>query len=423
MYSGHLGLVRSVPFGATSHCASTNPSQCRAISVLLSRPALIDRTDCDVGLPNLTLEGYSPPPLLHVKLLSEVIARLAKQFGPVQNVVYPAQVQEYERIVQSWMSDLPQVYAFERPDTSGDTSRPWIVLHRHSIQTMALTMMLEPMRPYLTKPMSRHSPAGELAVRSGGVFYALRLLDGLHNFFEYLYPRDARICHVLLCIFHTAAVLCSALKHDQDLSIPRRDEMLAAIERAVVTLKRLDAVAKWAKTWCDVLIKIAQRSQTPVPVPRRLLQGTAGPTHPGTGGELMVAPATVGRAEYGLASESMPLDLQASYTTAFNDPALYHAGESQPVSPPDHYVTSGKSPYYMPATSMPNDRLTPMHPVASTHGHVLSGDDPSNLIHVAPPVESIYQNMTFEPMSECDLGDLAKLWNYEGLNFGFINPG
>ncbi|KAF4585960.1 Fungal specific transcription factor [Ophiocordyceps camponoti-floridani] len=229
------------------------------ISALLSRPMIIDRTDCEVGLPSLKLEGYSPSPLLHMKLQSELIAELAHNFKLPKNVVSPAQVFKYQTIIESWMSRFPTTYAFEDADESSDLQRPWIVLHRHYLRTMSYSMILDPIRAYLARPITAASHPDELRIRSDGIDYSLRLMDALYGFFGHVYPRDAKFHFVLFCIFDTAAVLCSALMHDGDGSIPRRQDVIGAIDGAVDMLRRLANVTKTAKTSYDILSRVSQR--------------------------------------------------------------------------------------------------------------------------------------------------------------------
>ncbi|PHH71571.1 hypothetical protein CDD80_5134 [Ophiocordyceps camponoti-rufipedis] len=229
------------------------------ISALLSRPMIIDRTDCEVGLPSLKLEGYSPSPLLHMKLQSELIAELAHNFKLPKNVVSPAQVFKYQAMIESWMARFPNTYAFEDADESSDLQRPWIVLHRHYLRTMSYSMILDPIRAYLARPITAASHPDELRIRSDGIDYSLRLMDALYGFFGHVYPRDAKFHFVLFCIFDTAAVLCSAFMHDGDGSIPRRQDIIRAIDGAVDMLRRLANVTKTAKTSYDILSRVSQR--------------------------------------------------------------------------------------------------------------------------------------------------------------------
>ncbi|PNY28957.1 transcriptional regulatory protein [Tolypocladium capitatum] len=399
------------------------------ISALLSRPMIIDRTDCDVGLPSLKLEGYSPSPLLHMKLQSELITKLAKRFGLPKNVVAPADVQEYQRIIEAWMEMFPPTYDFEDADEGSDTQRPWIVLHRHYLHTMSFSMLLDPIRAYLAMPMTTSSQPDELRIRSDGIDYSLKLMGALYDFFDHVYPRDAKFHFVLFCIFDTAAVLCSALMHDQDTSIPRRDDILGAIDGAVNMLRRLNTVTKTAKTSYEILLRVSQRvtraslaSMSKSPREnnhhrKRNKVEKPAPTPPTTNqnqAELPVSrdPGSVGSyVTYGsLASNASP-------------PA--HARPVHAVAPPANPLSAADGRMGYPATSggglgMNASVIMATSPVNPPSMNSFASPGP--YLNVTPATDHMYQPLEFGNITQEDLGDLASLWNYESLNLSFINP-
>ncbi|KHN93799.1 uncharacterized protein MAM_08326 [Metarhizium album ARSEF 1941] len=391
-------------------------------SALLSRPVLIDRTDIDVGLPSLTLEGYTPSPLQHMKLQSQLITQLFNRFGLPKDVVRHGEVREYQATVKRWIDGFPSTYAFIDPDTSSDTSRPWIVLHRHYLHMMALSMMLDPIRPYLAKPMTKQSLSDELSIRDDGIDYSLRLLDGLHGFFDYICPRDTKFHFVLFCIFDTAAVLCSALMHDQDSSLPRRRDMLSAVDKALSMLKRLKTATKTARTSYEVLAKIAQNIAQP-PEQRAKSPGESAKKRP-KGKELALTPPCMSQAEVAFASNPSPADSQLSYTTPPGDAQFYRVPVSQPT-PPGYYFKNDGSAGYDPSVSS-----TASGNIQSASNSLYFNDAhlsyPAPYVNVTPPMDEVYPALAygnFGAITEQDLGDLATLWNYGSLNLNFINPG
>ncbi|KID92415.1 Fungal specific transcription factor [Metarhizium guizhouense ARSEF 977] len=391
------------------------------ISALLSRPVLIDRTDIDVGLPSLTLEGYTPSPLQHMKLQSELITQLFNRFGLPKDVSQHSDVRAYQAIVDRWMNAFPSTYAFIDPDTSNDASRPWIVLHRHYLHTMAMSMMLDPIRAYLARPMSKQSPPDELKIRDDGVDYSLRLLDALHGFFGHVYPRDAKFHFVLFCIFDTAAVLCSALMHDQDSSLSKRDDMLVAVDKALSMLKRLNTVTKTARTSYKVLAKIAQNISRPG-------QEVKSPIMPAKkrpkGKELALTPPCMNQTEVAFASDPGSVDSHASYTTPPSDAQFYGAPASQ-STPPGHYFNVDESAGCAPPVP-PTSPGAAMSSSNTLHYNGAQLDYSTSYVNMTPPTDEAYHAIdygNFGAITEQDLGDLATLWNYESLNLDFINPG
>ncbi|PHH77486.1 hypothetical protein CDD80_550 [Ophiocordyceps camponoti-rufipedis] len=127
------------------------------ISSGLSRPKIIDRDDCTAELPSLTLERYpgrTPSPLLHMKMQSELTRQLASRFSAPKNIQEPAQVLEYQALIEAWMKRFPAVYDFERPDLSCDGQYPWVFPHRYYVYTMACLLILNPIIIPIALPLT-----------------------------------------------------------------------------------------------------------------------------------------------------------------------------------------------------------------------------------------------------------------------------
>lgn len=400
------------------------------LSALLSRPMVIDRTDCDVGLPGLNLEGYSPSPLLRMKLQSELITKLANRFGLPKNVVAPADVQEYQGIIQAWMKTFPQAYDLEDPDKSNDVQRPWIVLHRHYLHTMSFSMLLDPIRAYLARPMTTESQPDDLKIRSDGIDCSLKLMGALYGFFDHVYPRDAKFHFVLFCIFDTAAVLCSALMHDGDASIPQRDDILGAIDGAVNMLRRLNTVTKTAKTSYEILLRVSQRvtptaslastskSQLENSYQRKRNRVDA----------LAPTPPTMNRSQAELPVSGDPGSV-GSYVAygsmASNASPNTYAQPVHAVTPADPLMSAAEGPMGYPATPGGGLNMDGSVVMATPPVNPLSMDsyaNPGPHPNMTPPTDDLYQPLEFGNITQQDLGDLASLWNYESLNLNFINP-
>ena len=55
---------------------------------------IIDRSDCDVGLPSPALEGLEHSPLTRMRMQSTLIRQLLAQFGSPKNVTNPADIKK-----------------------------------------------------------------------------------------------------------------------------------------------------------------------------------------------------------------------------------------------------------------------------------------------------------------------------------------
>lgn len=367
---------------------------------------IIDRADCNVGLPSLTLEGMIHNPLIHIKLQSELIRKLFGRFGLTKNVATPRDVQEYQYMIESWMETFPPPLDVYHPDQSLDAAYPWIVLHRHYIRTTAFSMLLDPIRAYLARAFTIDSTDAERKIRSDGINYCLELMVSLNGFFEYVYPWDPKYHYVLFCVFDTSTVLCSAVLHDEHHTLPRRDDVFRAIDEALAMLQRLNTVTKSAKTSYGILSRIVQRLPRTVVLPRSLENDTA--RHP-RGIEVPISPPTVS-----------PHYVSPQH---FSSPMVTPPGPSVPAevaSAPGEAFGYGAYAMAAPfdyAEWQPNIH-SPIAP-GPVGMHMPNGMVESQ--YISAGLEGI-QDGSFANISDRELGELASFWNYSSLDFEFFPP-
>lgn len=435
MCYGYLGLVNT-----TNSIHVEMLTFPRQISALLGRPMIIDRAECDVGIPSLALEGTQHSPLTHMKMQSSLIKTLFGRFGLTRNVTDPKDVQEYQGIVKAWIRDFPPPFDVNNPDKSLDGNCPWIVLHRHYIRTMAFSMILDPIRAYLARAFTIDAKEAELKIRSDGIDYCLELMVSLRGFFDHVYPRDSKFHFVLFCIFDTSTVLCSAILHDEHHTLPRRDDVFGAIDDAHAMLQRLRMVTKSARTSYGILSRIVQR------LPRtKVLPGKEQTRQNSNAKRLRVTKAEVPAAPEAevpgfvqsqvLAVVSPPTtashDVLQPYTSiAINAPETCSAGSSneqtreaspKPVSSaaviPHSLVSDTSSVLGISSNPDPLQRFDAPSYLESQPQFIPFADE--ILQPVAPTAES--SEGLFDNISEEDLGELATMWHFESLDFDFLD--
>ncbi|KAF5018193.1 hypothetical protein F66182_9834 [Fusarium sp. NRRL 66182] len=374
------------------------------ISTLLGRPLIIDRADCDVSLPDLGLEGFQYSPLTHMKMQSSLIRQISARFGPAKGIVAPTDVQEYQGIIGAWIKTFPPPFNVHAPDRSLDTSYPWIVLHRHLIRTVAFSMLLLPIRAFLTRPFDIRSLDTELKIRSDGVDYCLELMASLRGFFDHLYPRDAKFHFVLFCIFDTSTVLCSAILHDAHHTLPRRDDILTAIDGAHSMLQSLRMVTKSAKASYGILTRIVQR------LPRTAMPSNAANKSPAAQRDWVVqavpSPQTVSPESVQCQQSSPPITNHSPYNTPITLP---NTGAPSPV-----YSLAGL-PNMSGSYAAPGAYAAP--PPCNEWPPQMYIQNPSTFMTNEFPA----QGPVFANISDQELGELANLWNYQSLDFSFID--
>ncbi|KAF5020223.1 hypothetical protein F66182_7740 [Fusarium sp. NRRL 66182] len=415
----------------------------------LGRPTIIDHTDINVEPPSLTLEDFSPSPLLHMKLQAELVAQLAQRWGAPKNITSASDIQEYKGQLERWMHAFPAVYDTDNPDTSKDLKYGWIVHHRFYIHTMAYLMILNPMRAFMAQVYNKDSPKDLLDVRADAVKFSLRNLDTTVRWANQASYRDARFHFIIFSLFDTAAVLSTAIIKDQDHTIPRKDEIVDAVDNSIRLLKRLKTLSKTAKTSYDILIKMVQkmpRRSAPAPAPARdnirkkqrvapapmaapvknPLQGSGNHTEP-TGHSL----------EFG-SQESSPSYRAGSESAAGSTPqSNYSAHDAQDnvgyalnasvsaegyQKAQDQYnagVVPDQMPNQVPSPSAGIDGIVQAGLYAMPHG------DP-NSVGIVPQSYEDFQpqdlnvDYGFGNITDVDLGDFSQLWDWRSLNLDFI---
>ncbi|KAF5594035.1 transcriptional regulatory [Fusarium subglutinans] len=378
------------------------------MSALLSRPLMIDRTYCKVGLPELNLEGTTPSPMLHLKLQSELIRRLFNRFGPTRNVVEPVDIQEYQKMLEVWMTKFPPIFDLDNPDYDQDALCPWISLHRHYIQTMGYSMILDPFRLHLAKSIdTKTATKAEVQIRSDGIDYALKLMTTLRGFFNHVWPRDAKFHFVIFSIFDTSALFSSILVHDKDGSAPKRQEMLDSFDMALDMIKHLRAVAPNFQLYYKILrrlrLKAAGKFSTipGVPEPPRKCLKTAASKSTSLLPDIHVTPST-------LSAVGCHAECDTASIARLSNAGLDHNLRVQP-----NHGFQRRHPSH--DTDLVQETSTVVQPPIAQSSMNKDFQSLSRL-------ESGSSEQTmFASISEEELGNLAELWRWKDLDLGIID--
>ena len=193
------------------------------------------------------MEGLRPSPILHMRLLSELITSLAVVYAGPTDVVTPTQIRHYKDMVENWMRSLPPVYEFDNPDISMDRSHPWIVLNRFYLHYITCFTMLIPMRPYMTKVSTSASPKEELEIRDDGIEYCLKTLRSTVQWVKHISHHGGGFHFAISCVFDSVASLCTTVIKDVDRTIAENDEICKEMDNAMTVLSQLFHVSAAAK--------------------------------------------------------------------------------------------------------------------------------------------------------------------------------
>lgn len=406
----------------------------RQISALLSRPRIIDRTDCDVEQPSLTLEGHTISPLLHMKLQSQLIGQLSFRFGVPKNATSIPDVQDYVDIVQEWSTTFPPQFSLSDPDTSLDSQNEYVSMQRHYLHSASYWMTLDPLRPFMCRAINASSHPEERRFRAMGVDCSIHLLDSLISFFYHIYPADQKFHFVLFSVFDVAALLCSTLMHDEDSSLERRREAFKGIKSAMKMLQTLSEVSQTAVTSHQILLRLTQRIAAASEV--RTHQA-ASQFRPGSRAGSSFSPAASSPASHaGMGGGSIA-------QSDFGSPDGF---DYFPVSPNDALTMShpqpsllGNSPnsYTDQQAAVYSTMPPPAAAMVTTHDAMpiyqqMPGVMQANKMpgpgyapqvanmFMAPTPQETFDSFAIDGFSDEQLGNLATLWNYQNLDLSFV---
>ncbi|TPX18896.1 uncharacterized protein E0L32_011448 [Thyridium curvatum] len=271
------------------------------MSLVLCRPLIINFANCTFELPRLDADELEPPadgslavarpstPFTHILLQCQLIKLIDKNFG-VLNLPLPADLAAtLSNTIQEWITTFPPSLRTENPDTRWDASHPWLPVARPYFHAITFTMIVVPLKPHIIKSVPRNGSSLERNIRAKGVDAALKLVAAAQQLFTDIYPNDAKFHFSFFSLFDTAALLCSAIKHDHNGTLPRRDELVEPIKMALDALNKLSTVTETADTAYKVLRTLAndlplsqkERAIFGRHLPAKRLRATAGPQDEG----------------------------------------------------------------------------------------------------------------------------------------------
>lgn len=235
------------------------------MSTWLGRPHLINQKDLSFTLPSLRLDS-SPDdsnqlsPFAHIALQAQVGRRITPLMGDVQTVgdLSPEQVFAALDEMHNFIDELPPVFRLENPDHSLDAKHPYYIFQRHQLHVVIHMVMLDLLKPYLTRDPKNPKTARDAELRDIGVEIALRMLKVSRLLFEHEFPINAKFHLVVFSIFDTATIVCSAMIHDVDNALPRRGDIMDAIEDALDMLQQLSLTTKLGASSYWFLFKLVQ---------------------------------------------------------------------------------------------------------------------------------------------------------------------
>lgn len=221
----------------------------RQMSLLLSRPFIINSTCCTFELPDLRLDPVdsqpgTPSPITHMVLQCQLGLSISKLPGVMGGVISLTQAMTVQQETETWFKSFPPAYSISNPDTRWDETHRFIKLQRFQLHVIGYMMILMPLKQCLTKYIGPNSSSIEKGLQTTAVENALKLLEACNDLLRHILPLNAKFHFAPFLMFDTTAMLCSAIVHDKNKILPQRDRIIEAIPKTLAELGRLSGRAK-----------------------------------------------------------------------------------------------------------------------------------------------------------------------------------
>jgi hypothetical protein len=251
------------------------------MSVMLSRPLIINHSCCSLEMPNLQLESAPgtdpdlPSPIAHMALQAQLAQTLSKIPGVTDNILPAEQVVTVRQEIEKWFASFPPAYKITDPDTQWDKKYRYVPLQRCQMHASGYMILFHSLKPYLTRDADSNMSDMETSLRAAAVDCSLKLLEAARRLFDGVFPVNAKFHFVIFLNFDTAATLCSAIFHDTNRSLPRRDKVIEAIRLLLNMMERLSHMTKMGAICYASLSKLV--ANLPLSSEERTLSDSASP--------------------------------------------------------------------------------------------------------------------------------------------------
>ncbi|KAJ5314254.1 uncharacterized protein N7443_001138 [Penicillium atrosanguineum] len=233
------------------------------MSLLLSRPPIINSSYSSFELPNMQLESQAtengpPSPVTHIAVQVELGRIMSKEPATIGCTFNNTQAESFRSDIDEWFASLHPAYQETNPDTQWDSKHLYVPLQRRQLHAIGYMMMLLPFKSYLTRTFNSESTEVDRGRRVTAIDIALHLMEVSRLLFDHIFPLNAKFHLITFLIFDTAAFLCSAMIHDKDRTLPRCDNVIQAIGLACTLMEKLAPITKTAAICYPVLSRLAK---------------------------------------------------------------------------------------------------------------------------------------------------------------------
>lgn len=232
-----MGLVRTRKWAQSA----VSSRMCRQMAQWLSRPMLLDISNCVLESPKLSFDAAgdgTPSPFANTYQQYRLVHTLFIKFGRLDLPIGPSRIADIHRTIERWANELPHEMQVSDVPSQWDVEYPWLPIQRTYLHSFAGMVAFTPLKRYLLPSAQPdddyHQQARDLASQAG-----IKCLEAALRLYERIELPQSRYHFVTFALADTTTMICSALLHDTDLCLPRRADLVQAAESTDRALRKL----------------------------------------------------------------------------------------------------------------------------------------------------------------------------------------
>jgi len=234
---------------------------------MLSRPLLINDKYSAVKYPSVNLE-YDPAypdlpcPHKHMELQQRLCQSVIGDFDGSKPLIAVDDAFVVIRAVNSWLDTLPPIYRLPDADTRYDKTHKYLVLQRLQIVCMGYSSIVSVLKTFVTQthkpePKLDHNMLRDLQLIA--VDKCMQLMEIAQQLADLYIPDYNKYFLIVFTPFDTSALLCSAIIHDSQYILPKRNEILQTIAKGLELIRRLAHVTKTGSVAERVIVNLISK--------------------------------------------------------------------------------------------------------------------------------------------------------------------
>jgi len=157
------------------------------------------------------------------------------------------------------MDALPTAYSMVGAEEKWDKEFPYLIIQRLQLHACAWMLKMDSFKSFLTRDLPIDAAPIEMEYRCKGIDCALNLHKATNKLYAFEHPIGTKFHLVSFLFFDVALLFCSAMLHDKNFTLPRRPEVLVALEDLLDKFYLIGETTKSGKNAYNFLTRLVSR--------------------------------------------------------------------------------------------------------------------------------------------------------------------